>query len=168
MNLPSPSMTTTSRSLLRNSSGLPLTATRSLMRILSFARSIASRFSRTSPITSLGLPRPVSSNTSASSLMRVPGWIVGLLFDKHMNKTIAIVSLLLMLCGCVSPHRVVGDEYVVTSVEKHPDSDYKTCVKVTLRSLNKGSYAYTFGGNYLDWYTDQAPHLGDTVKVVIK
>ena len=161
-------MTTTSRFLPRNSSGSPPTATRSLTRIPSFMRSVASRSSRTSITTSSGLPRPVSSNTSASSSMRVPGWIVGLLFDKHMKKAIAIVSLLLMLVGCVSPHRVVGEEYVVTSVEKHPYGEYKTNVKVTLRCLRQGSNYYTFNGNYLIWYTDQVPHLGDTVKVVIK
>lgn len=161
-------MKTTSRSLPRNSSGLPRTATRSLTRILSSVRSVASRSNRASTTTSSGLPRPDSSNTSASSSMRVPGWIVGLLFDKHMKKVIAIASLLLMLVGCVSPHRVVGDEYVVTSVKKLPFGEYKTNVKVTLRCLRQGSNYGTVNGNYLDWYTDQVPHLGDTVRVVIK
>lgn len=85
-----------------------------------------------------------------------------------MKKIFTILSLVILLIftsSCVSPRRVIGDEYVVTSVKIWNSQGYKTqyCIKAT--PVNKNANANTFNGNKMAYYTNTFYSVGDTIKL---
>lgn len=85
-----------------------------------------------------------------------------------MKKIFIILSLVILLIftsSCVSPRRVVGDEYVVTSVEIRNSQEYETQYYIKAVSVNKSANAYTFYGNKMTYYTNTFYSVGDTIKL---
>lgn len=84
----------------------------------------------------------------------------------NMKKIFAAFVLTICLASCVSPHRVIGDEYVVTSVRKMSFKTYGTNYYVIAKPLNnKGADAFTFNGNVMKYYTNTFYSVGDIIKV---
>lgn len=62
---------------------------------------------------------------------------------------------MLFLAGCAFHDRnVVGDEYIVKSVEVHKLGEYKTQYKIKATSLTPGADYSTFNGNKMVYYTN--------------
>ena len=79
-----------------------------------------------------------------------------------MKKLIISLGALIFL-DCTGP--IVGDNYIVTKVEK--DNRYKKLYKVEIRCLDaeSGCDDYTRNGNIKILYTNYLYTVGDTVKI---
>ena len=82
-----------------------------------------------------------------------------------MKKFLLILTVLFLLCGCVSPHRIVGEEYVVTRVEVWNYEAYGTKYFVKAKCVNPNSVYLTVDGNYVNYYTNTFYSVGDTIKI---
>lgn len=85
-----------------------------------------------------------------------------------MKKIFTILSLVILFIftsSCVSPRRVIGDEYVVTSVEIRNSQKYKTQYYIKAAPVNKNADANTFDGNRMTYYTNTLYSVGDTIKL---
>ena len=78
---------------------------------------------------------------------------------------LSIVILLIFTSSCVSPHRIIGDEYVVISVELYNSKAYETQYYIESVPVNKNANAYTWKGNKMTYYTNTFYSVGDTIKL---
>ena len=83
----------------------------------------------------------------------------------NMKKILILLAVVVSLASCINPHLVVGDEYVVVSVEKKEDHTYGTKYYVTARPVNEGADAGTFNGNVMKYYTNTFYSVGDIIKL---
>ena len=82
-----------------------------------------------------------------------------------MKKIFIALVLAMSIASCTNPNLVIGDEYVVVSVQIKPYKTYGTVYYVTARPLNKGADALTFNGNVMKYYTNTFYSVGDTIKI---
>ena len=84
---------------------------------------------------------------------------------KKIFTIILLVILLIFTSSCVSSRRIVGDEYVVTSVKIWNYQIYETLYYVEAASVNENANTYTFNGNKITYYTNTLYSVGDTIKL---
>lgn len=84
---------------------------------------------------------------------------------KKIFTILSLVVLFIFISSCVSPRRVIGDEYVVMSVEIQNSRVYKTQYHIKAASVNKKANANTFDGNKMTYYTNTFYSVGDTIKL---
>ena len=84
---------------------------------------------------------------------------------KKIFTILLLVILLIFTSSCVNPRRIVGDEYVVTSVRVWNSKIYGTFYYVEAISVNKNAGACTFNGNKIAYYTNTLYSVGDTIKL---
>ena len=83
---------------------------------------------------------------------------------KKVFTILLLVILLIFTSSCVSPRRVVGDEYIVESVKKLY-SHYETLYYIEASPVNEEADAFTFNGNKMKYYTNTFYSVGDTIKL---
>lgn len=84
---------------------------------------------------------------------------------KKIFTILLLVILLIFTSSCVSSKRVVGDEYVVTSVKIWNNGAYETQYYIEAVPVNKNANAYTVNGNKMTYYTNTFYSVGDTIKL---
>ena len=83
---------------------------------------------------------------------------------KKIFKFLLLVILLIFTSSCVSPRRVVGDEYIVVSVKKMY-SEYETLYYIEASPVNEYANRFTLNGNKMKYYTNTFYSVGDTIKL---
>ena len=84
-----------------------------------------------------------------------------------INIIISLLAVAFLFTGCVSPHRTVGDEYIVQSVE-YSRNIYKLRYYIEAKPVMEGTGAYTFNGLTLIYYTNTKYNVGDTIRICNK
>ena len=82
-----------------------------------------------------------------------------------MKKIFTILLLIIFINSCVSPQRIIGDEYIVTSVKIWNYQTYETQYYIEAVPVNKNADAFTFNGNKMTYYTNTFYSVGDTIKL---
>ena len=87
-----------------------------------------------------------------------------------MKKIFTILLLVILLiftssCSSAISRRIIGDEYIVTSVRVWNAKIYGTFYYVEATSVNENANAYTFKGNKMTYYTNTFYSVGDTIKL---
>lgn len=83
----------------------------------------------------------------------------------NMKKIFIALVLAMSIASCTNPNLVIGDEYIVVSVQKSISDVYCTQYYVTAKSVNEWANAYTFNGNVMKYYTNTLYSVGDTIKI---
>lgn len=78
-------------------------------------------------------------------------------------KKILILVIALLAVACTDPNRMIGDEFIVTAVNYYPHPIYETNYRVTLHSAHLNADWDTWGGNYVEYFTDVLYCVGDTL-----
>lgn len=92
----------------------------------------------------------------------------GMINFKNMKKLFTILLLIILLVftsSCVSSQRIIGDEYVVTSVKIWNYQTYETQYYIEAVPVNKNANAFTIDGNKMTYYTNTFYSVGDTIKL---
>ena len=82
-----------------------------------------------------------------------------------MKKLIVIIIAALLLCSC-GRMNIVGNQYVVTSVERYQSGNYHTNYKIKIRSVHPRANINTWDGNKFTMYTDELYMVGDTLTII--
>jgi len=78
-------------------------------------------------------------------------------------KKILILVIALLAVACTNPNRLIGDEFIVTSVKYYPHPIYETSYRVVLHSAHLNADWDTLDGNALEYFTDVLYSVGDTL-----
>ena len=81
-----------------------------------------------------------------------------------MKKLIVIIIAALLLCSC-SKMNIVGNQYVVTSVEKDRNN-YGLKYKIKIQATHDKAGLNTWNGNHFTMYTDELYMVGDTLTII--
>ena len=84
---------------------------------------------------------------------------------KKIFTILLFVILLIFTSSCVSPRRIIGDEYIVTSVKIWNYQTYETQYYIEAVPVNKNANAFTPTGNKMIYYTNTSYSVGDTIKL---
>lgn len=92
----------------------------------------------------------------------------GMINFKNMKKLFTILLFIISIAlasSCVNSRRVVGDEYVVTSVKIWNYQTYETRYYIEAVPVNENAGAFTYNGNKMTYYTNTFYSVGDTIKL---